>query len=359
VEPYCGIIQANYLKSNYLDKSTKNDKIPHVPEQEAKILYSDVESKQEIEAAPAEVPIVDFSESNIRTLYQAPPLGLGFAPENIGRIVGIKTPSVWSVIRREHIPSNLSLSDPDLARKRAEGVKRAFSQRHDEMISKIHNDQSVERRAKASRKYWTQDTARVTKQKQLMQNNLVDYRKREHEEALERKEAKRRSTRETRMQIAAFILDHDNFSQLPPRWQDVLTQRYTPSRQGHRPATHESIAKAMRNISRAGVQAIETRAVRELEKAGLPIKPGEIKPDEIDSVRRDSLEGRILDVLTSNEDAISINNLAEKAGSRSALAVYKTIPRLRAKLLKLDLRIVNLYDRGYKLVKVSQQQLER
>lgn len=139
-------------------------------ESEVKILYSDVQSQEVVEAEPAEVPIVDFSESKVEILYQPPPNGLDYRPTVISGIIGLSVSFIYKELDRKNVPTKAETANPEREQRRIEGIRQAFSERHDDIVAEIQSPQARINRGEGVRSFWAQNTTRVSLYKEQIRS---------------------------------------------------------------------------------------------------------------------------------------------------------------------------------------------
>lgn len=300
-----------------------------------KIQYSVVSTHETVEARRKKVPVVDFRKSDIVTLYELSPKGLGMTTKKIAGIVEASPSAIGNRLRKAGVETRGPFADPNLEIKRVEGIRRAYRERHDEMVAKITTPELNAKRSTSMTRYHKNNPMEEHR-RQLFLEGARSYRERVSAQAREKKAQKLTEERERRISASNLVLHHPNFNILPERTQRVLRLRYKLD--GSSPMTYKEIGNLFDGISKQGIQQLIATAIVILEKGERVKKPvKEKRPPGRPNVVGESI--RL--ALNDSPSGLTTAELLNTTKAASIRSLYSTIYILKLKLFQAGLTIVN------------------
>jgi len=217
-----------------------------------RILYSDTNTHSVYTVSLDNVPKVDFRRSDIKTLY----VDLGISGRRIATILGVSTATPYKRLKAMGIVIRPSFADSEIEQKRRDGINRAWNERREIRLAKIHNPESdAKRKASNSRTYLQDEIVREKKlaniaaAREVFRRNAFLTRQKKVQEKADRNIAKARD-----------ILESSRFSLLSSRQQDLLRCRYQLD--GNRPRRLEEVGEHCGKVTQQRASQIEQRALR-------------------------------------------------------------------------------------------------
>jgi hypothetical protein len=217
-----------------------------------KILYSDTNTHSVYAVSLDNAPKVDFRKSDIKTLY----VDLGISGRRIATILGVCPATPYNRLKAMGVVIKPSFIDSEIEQKRIDGIKRAWIERREIRLAKIHNPESdAKRKASGSRTY-SQDQmvreknlANITAAREVFKRNAYLTGQKKALEKADRYIAKARG-----------ILESPRFSLLSFHQQDLLRYRYQLD--GNRPKSLEEVGQYCGKVTKQRAGQIEQSALR-------------------------------------------------------------------------------------------------